>query len=578
MIPGHRHATLTSEPANAGSKTQPNEPPQNPGRFTQRLFAFCGRVSTEDNQEPEASRARQIAQARRILPPEAEIVDEFFDIGNSRSLPWARRPETARLLIELRSGANRWNAIVIGEFARAFGAPIQYSTIYPLLEHFGIELWLPEVGGRVDFTSATTEMLLGMLGGTSKQERALIRTRVREGMTVFARDGSRHLGGRPPYGYLLADGGEHPNPKKRALGQRLHRLEPDPVTAPVVERIFTMFAEGYGLKDIARVLTAADLPSPSAHDPERNRHRDPRGWGHTAIRSILLNERYLGRAIWGKQARTDELFDLDDVAAGYVTRQRWIESDRWVYGPHDAHPALIDQPLWDAAAARLARRSPSTRPGTRSPRSTSSPYVLRGLLHCGICNRKMQGSKSHDILRYRCLATQTRALPAYLAHHPKSVYVRERDVVTALDRWLPTLADAELLAASQVPEPALVAQVRNLRHRLTDKATRNLISAIELGTDPTVIQPRLAELEAERHGVTRQLTTSSSEEGLTAQEIDCLLDELDGLAEVLTNAAPAEKIAIYQALGIRLTYQPADNVIIATADLGRVLSGVGGGT
>jgi hypothetical protein len=40
-----------------------------------------------------------------------------------------------------------------------------------------------------------------------------------------------------------------------------------------------------------------------------------------------------------------------------------------------------------------------------------------------------------------------------------------------------------------VPEPTLVAQVRNLRHRLTeiDEATRNLISAIELGTDPTVI-------------------------------------------------------------------------------------------
>ena len=546
--------------------------------MTPRLFAFSGRVSTEDNQEPEASRARQLAQARRILPPQSQIVEEFFDIGNSRSLPWTRRPETARLLAELRSGTNRWNAIVIGEFARAFGAPIQYSTIYPLLEHFGIELWLPEVGGRVDFTSATTEMLLGMLGGTSKQERALIRTRVRDGMTVFAQDGSRHLGGRPPYGYLLADAGEHPNPKKRALGQRLHRLEPDPVTAPVVERIFTMFAEGKGLKDIATVLTASDIPSPSAHDRERNRHRDPRGWGHTAIRSILMNERYLGRAVWGKQARTDELFDLDDVAAGYVTRQRWTESDRWVYGPHDAHPALIDQALWDGAAARLARRSPSARPGTRSPRTTSSPYILRGLLHCGICDRKMQGSKSHDTLRYRCLATQTRALPAYLAHHPKSVYVRERDVVAALDRWLPTLADAELLAASQVPEPPLVAQVRNLRHRLTeiDEATRNLISAIELGTDPTVIQPRLAELQAARDGVTRQLSTSPSNETLAAQEIDCLLDELGGLAQVLTEATPAEKVALYQALGLRLTYQPADNVVVATADLGRVHSGVGG--
>lgn len=44
-------------------------------------FAFCGRVSTEDNQEPEVSKARQLEQARRILPPGAEIVEEFFDIG-----------------------------------------------------------------------------------------------------------------------------------------------------------------------------------------------------------------------------------------------------------------------------------------------------------------------------------------------------------------------------------------------------------------------------------------------------------------------------------------------------------------
>ena len=140
------------------------------------LFAFVGRVSTEDMQEPEASRARQIAKARTILPPSAQIVADYFDIGDTRALPWPRRPETGRLLRELRSGTNAWNAIVVGEFTRAFGAPIQYSTTYPLLQHFGIELWLPEIGGRVDFSSATTEMLLGMLGGTSKQERDLIRS------------------------------------------------------------------------------------------------------------------------------------------------------------------------------------------------------------------------------------------------------------------------------------------------------------------------------------------------------------------------------------------------------------------
>ena len=44
----------------------------------------------------------------------------------------------------------------------------------------------------------------------------------------------RYLGGRPPYGYRLADAGPHPNRAHAAWGRRAHRLEPDPVTAPIV--------------------------------------------------------------------------------------------------------------------------------------------------------------------------------------------------------------------------------------------------------------------------------------------------------------------------------------------------------
>lgn len=543
-----------------------------------RAFAFVGRVSTEDNQEPEASRARQIAQARRILPPGAEIVEEYFDIGFSRSLPWPRRPETARLLADLKAGTNRWDGIVIGEFARAFGAPIQYSTVYPLLQHFGVELWLPEVGGRVDFRSATTEMLLGMLGGTSQQERAMIRSRVRDGMTVLAQEGNRHLGGRPPYGYRLADAGPHPNPKKRALGQRLHRLEPDPVTGPIVGRIFDLFAAGLGTKAIATALTAEGVPSPAAHDPERNPHRDPRGWAHTAIRNILRNEKYLGRAIWGKQVRTGELMDLDDVAAGYVTRQRWVDGEAWVYGPSDAHPPLITQAQWDAAAGRIAAAPPKSRSGPRSPRTTTTPYLLRGLLHCGICDRKMQGNKAHDTLRYRCTVTQTRALPAYLSDHPKAVYVREDAVVRALDAWLPTLVDADLLAGSQEPDPSTTARHDDLSRRLAeiDQATRNLVAAIEAGTDPAVVQPRLNELKIERETAARDLTGMATPEAITTNDIERILAELGGLEHVLSTAEPIERAQVYASLGLRLRYQPGENRVVATADLGRVLSGVGG--
>jgi hypothetical protein len=55
-------------------------------------------------------------------------------------------------------------------------------------------------------------------------------------MAAQAAGEGRFLGGRPPYGYRLADAGPHPNPGKAASGQRLHRLEPDPQAAPVVVR------------------------------------------------------------------------------------------------------------------------------------------------------------------------------------------------------------------------------------------------------------------------------------------------------------------------------------------------------
>ena len=48
-------------------------------------------------------------------------------------------------------------------------------------------------------------------------------------------------GGRPPYGHRLADAGPYPNPGKAADGKRMRRLEPDPITAPIVPRIYRSY-------------------------------------------------------------------------------------------------------------------------------------------------------------------------------------------------------------------------------------------------------------------------------------------------------------------------------------------------
>ena len=46
------------------------------------------------------------------------IVAEFFDIGHSRTLAWARRPQAAALVAELADPDPGWDAI--GEYERAF--------------------------------------------------------------------------------------------------------------------------------------------------------------------------------------------------------------------------------------------------------------------------------------------------------------------------------------------------------------------------------------------------------------------------------------------------------------------------
>ncbi len=54
---------------------------------------------------------------------------------------------------------------------------------------------------------------------------------------------------------------------------------------------------GRGLKAIAEGLTRDDIPSPSAYDPRRNRHRCGIAWSYSAVRAILSNPRYTGRQV-----------------------------------------------------------------------------------------------------------------------------------------------------------------------------------------------------------------------------------------------------------------------------------------
>jgi hypothetical protein len=111
-------------------------------------FAFYERVSTEDWQDPVTSRARQRGQAATLVSGHGTIVAEYFDSGESRTLAWARRPQAAAMVGALADPDRGWDAIVIGEYERAFYGS-QYASMAPLFAHYGIQLWTPEAGGPV---------------------------------------------------------------------------------------------------------------------------------------------------------------------------------------------------------------------------------------------------------------------------------------------------------------------------------------------------------------------------------------------------------------------------------------------
>ena len=88
-----------------------------------KRFAFYGRVSTEDQQDPESSKGWQLSRSGGLIEPAGGVVvTEYFDFGRSRSLPWKRRPEAAALLDALARPDRGFEAVVIGEPAPPFTA------------------------------------------------------------------------------------------------------------------------------------------------------------------------------------------------------------------------------------------------------------------------------------------------------------------------------------------------------------------------------------------------------------------------------------------------------------------------
>jgi DNA invertase Pin-like site-specific DNA recombinase len=534
-------------------------------------FAFYGRVSTEDQQDPESSRGWQLTRSRALIDSRGgEVVAEFFDVDKSRSMPWQRRPQATALLAALKKPDRGFEAVVIGEPHREFYGN-QYGLTFPIFEHYGVPLWVPEVGGPIDPANEAHDLVMSVFGGMSKGERNRVKIRVRTAMASQAQIEGRFLGGRPPYGYAIVDAGPHPNPAKAADGKRMHKLDLDPETSPVVERIFSEFTAGRGIFAIAEGLTRDGIPSPSAHDPQRNSHRSGIAWAKSAVRAILTNPRYTGYQVWNRQ-RTDEvLLDVENVALGHTAKQRWNHADKWIVSDQQAHPLIITKEDFALAQATLSGRGSKSqhRPHAR-PRS----YALRGVLHCGLCGRKMSGKWNNEQAYYLCRFPAEYAF-ANRVDHPKNVYLREGELIGQVEDWLGEIFDPgsieetiNLLAeqAEQLQDPAALARAEAAQARIADYDDQiaRYRASIDAKADPTVVGPWIADTQAKKVAALAEIRTATGQRRMSREEIEAVVTALGVLARVVRAADPTDKAEIYAKLRLSLTYEPREKLVAAT--------------
>jgi hypothetical protein len=207
-------------------------------------FAFYGGVSTEDYQDPVTSRAPQLGQPRALIAGHGQIVADFFDSGTSRTLAWARRPQATALVAQPADPDRGWDALAIGEYERAFYGR-KYASDGALFEHYASSCGSRRpAAGSTSRTESHEQMML-VLGWQSKREIARTKIRVRATMAAQTREQGRYLGGRPPYGYQLADAGRTRTRRTRRGGGRTAWTRPQ--TTPVVRWMFAQRLAGHSI-------------------------------------------------------------------------------------------------------------------------------------------------------------------------------------------------------------------------------------------------------------------------------------------------------------------------------------------
>jgi site-specific DNA recombinase len=188
----------------------------------------------------------------------------------------------------------------------------------------------------------------------------------------------------------------------------------------------------------------------------------------------------------------------------------------------------------------------------------------------------MEGSFNHGRLYYRCAASRD-FVRQHKISHPPCLYLREETIAGQIDRFLHQalgvaslpgtlreLAEAQHRAVDVLEDAE--ERAATLRRTLTDCDTKikNYRAALDAGGDPVLIAGWIKETTALRNATQAMIGAQRPKSArMTEDQIGEIVEGLGGLLGLLRGADPADRAEVYARIGLRLTYRPGPETVIA---------------
>lgn len=314
-----------------------------------RVAAYC-RVST-DEEEQQSSYKVQISYYTDYINsnPEWKLVGIFADEGISGTQT-AKRTEFNKMIKMCRR--KKIDLILCKSISRFARNTVDCLDYVRELKALGIAVMFEKE--NINTMSATSEFAISLYASFAQAESESISRNVTWGIERGFREGKVRYFMNQTLGYRMGDDGKP------------HIVEEE---AQHVRDIFTMFAEGYSMKEIAAEMEARGVV-------RRNGRSD---WNRLNVNAILRNEKYVGDAVLQKWYTVDCL--THKLAVNYGQKPKYLVQN--------CHEGIIDRETWDKVRLELAKRSANSNRGRKRADKGRyrTEYALTELLYCAHCGK-----------------------------------------------------------------------------------------------------------------------------------------------------------------------------------------------